>query len=136
MEIIIHSEDQIKDVVPQLILEAGDRKVWLFTGDLGAGKTTIIQHIVKHLGSSDDATSPTFSLINEYQAPDGIIYHMDLYRIKSAQEALNLGILEYIDSGAFCLIEWPEIAGDIFEDEAFKIQIEILELNARKVILQ
>ncbi len=81
----------------------------LLQGDLGSGKTTFVKHLVKALGSEDSVTSPTFSLVNIYEAPHIKIVHMDLYRLESYEELFNAGIEEYLSSDAFCIIEWPEI---------------------------
>jgi tRNA threonylcarbamoyladenosine biosynthesis protein TsaE len=131
------SVEDYKDKMKAIFEFAGTRKVWLFNGDLGAGKTTFIQALLDYLGSEDEVTSPTFSLINEYLYSNGKIYHMDLYRIESLDEAINIGIEDYLNSGSFCFIEWPEIALPLFDDEdSVKIQIEILDMTRRKINLQ
>lgn len=90
--------------------------IWLFRGQMGAGKTTLIKAICKELGVAHSVQSPTFSLVNEYQSKDGKkIYHFDLYRLKNVQEALAIGIEDYLDSGEICLIEWPEQAEELWE---------------------
>ena len=95
--------------VANRILEAGgDIKIFTFTGELGSGKTTLISEICRNLGSTEPISSPTFSLINEYATGASTIYHMDMYRIKSIQEAIEAGVEDYIHSGEFCMIEWPE----------------------------
>lgn len=98
--------------VPAIAKEIIDKitsTVVLFYGDMGTGKTTLIKEIVKQLGSGDTASSPTFSLVNEYLADGGKpIYHFDFYRIGSEEEALDMGIEEYLYSGDLCLIEWPD----------------------------
>ena len=131
-----NSEDDYKAIIPSLFEIAGEKKVWLFTGYLGAGKTTMIQKIMHYLGSDDEITSPTFTLVNEYIYPQGVAYHLDLFRIKDTDEAIHIGIEDYLDSGFYCFIEWPEIAIPIFDDNCFKIQIEILDMSRRKIILQ
>lgn len=96
------------DVVARNILDHANCKTLLFYGDMGVGKTTLIKSIVRELNSTDKVTSPTFSIVNEYQSKDrNIIYHFDLYRIKSLEEAFNLGLEEYLDSNNYKLIEWP-----------------------------
>ena len=105
---IIFSIDEIKEVANKIITET-PHKIILFNGSMGAGKTTLIKAIVKELGSNDATSSPTFSIVNEYSTTKNeSIYHFDLYRLKSEQEALDMGIDEYLYSGYWCFIEWPE----------------------------
>lgn len=102
--------DQINELVLELLNQFGHYKVWLLEGELGAGKTTLTQAIGKFLRVSDEVSSPTFSLVNEYQSESmGTIYHMDLYRIKSMEEALEIGLFEMVESGYFCIIEWASV---------------------------
>ncbi|WP_392437853.1 tRNA (adenosine(37)-N6)-threonylcarbamoyltransferase complex ATPase subunit type 1 TsaE [Cruoricaptor ignavus] len=81
----------------------------LLKGNLGAGKTTFTQNLLKALGSTDEVTSPTYSIVNEYETPQGKVFHFDLYRLKNAAEVFDIGIEEYLESGALCIIEWPEV---------------------------
>lgn len=105
-------------------------KVWVFYGNVGAGKTTFIKEIVKVLGSNENVQSPTFSIVNEYGSN---IYHFDLYRLKSLEEALDIGFEEYLDSDKYCLIEWPEIIIDLLPNEYLEIKIDIEPNNLRKI---
>lgn len=105
-------ESGLHDVAAALLeyALAGDR-IFLLTGDLGAGKTTLVKAFAKVLGIVDPVTSPTFSLVQEYGSPQfGRVVHMDLYRIVNPEELVQLGLEEYLDSGDICLIEWPAIA--------------------------
>ena len=97
-----------KEVVSQL-----QHSVLLLKGNLGAGKTTFTQSLVKNLGSSDEVSSPTYAIVNEYDSPKGKIFHFDLYRMKNLAEVYDIGIYEYLDAAYLCIIEWPEI----FEEE-------------------
>jgi tRNA threonylcarbamoyladenosine biosynthesis protein TsaE len=115
-------------------------KTLLFHGAMGSGKTTLIKAIVKVLGSEDEVSSPTFSIVNEYQLNDEVIYHFDLYRIKNEEEAYNFGIEDYLDSDNWKLIEWPDKIKDILFDDYDKITLEtgtnnnrILKLNNHKI---
>lgn len=103
-----------------------DYTVFAFNGDMGAGKTTFIRALVQALGvDAEEANSPSFSLINEYRSDTTaeLIYHFDLYRLESLDEALEIGVEDYFDSGAVCLIEWPERVADILPDETVRVDI-------------
>lgn len=100
--------DQIDHVARQ-ILSSNLHPVVLFNGPMGAGKTTLIKALTRAIGVSDTTSSPTFSLVNEYESASGEkVYHFDVYRLKSETEALDFGIDEYLDSGHWCFIEWAE----------------------------
>ena len=83
--------------------------IFLLKGNLGAGKTTFTQYLLRELGSTEDISSPTYSIVNEYRLPQGKVFHFDLYRMKDIAEVFDIGMEEYLDSGALCIIEWPEI---------------------------
>jgi len=111
-------------------------KVWLFRGQMGAGKTTLTKEILAQLGVTGSVQSPTFSLINEHQTELGqTVYHFDLYRLKNVQEALAIGIEEYLDSGNFCLIEWPEQAEELWDFPHVNLEIEAINELERKLSL-
>lgn len=95
----------------------------LFEGNLGAGKTTLIKLLAKALGSQDTVSSPTFSIVNEYEIPNGKIFHFDLYRIASEEEALGFGVEEYLDSGDYCFIEWPDTIHNLLPEDFHRIEI-------------
>ena len=110
--------------------------VLLLKGELGAGKTAFVKSLLTHLGTTDTVSSPSFSIINQYVLENGDnIYHMDLYRLESAEEALNTGLEEYLYSGDICLIEWPQIILDYIEEPFHQMDIEILEDGSRKFTL-
>ncbi len=103
-------------------------KVICFEGEMGAGKTTFIKELVKVLGSHDDVTSPTFSLVNEYETTDNQkIYHFDLYRLEDEEEALDIGIEDYLYSNYYCLIEWPNKITNFVPEEHHTITIEVVD---------
>ena len=105
---ITFSLEQIDEVASQLLV-ANPNKVILFHGEMGAGKTTFIKALSKALGVKDATSSPTFSLVNEYQTVDNkTLYHFDVYRLKNENEALDMGIEDYLYSGNWCFIEWAE----------------------------
>ncbi|GAA3641756.1 tRNA (adenosine(37)-N6)-threonylcarbamoyltransferase complex ATPase subunit type 1 TsaE [Flavivirga jejuensis] len=131
MEINYRLND-VENVATQLIKNV-KTKTLLFYGDMGVGKTTLIKTIVKVLGSHDKVSSPTFSIVNEYQLNDDKIYHFDLYRIDDLEEAYNFGIEDYVDSENWKLIEWPEKIVPILTDHFDRID---LEFDSNKRILR
>lgn len=116
----------------RLIIEASSSKVLLITGKMGVGKTTLIKEIVKELGSSDTVSSPTFSLVNEYHGINDVkIYHFDFYRIEKEEEAMDMGIEEYLYADAWCLIEWPEKVQNLLPLNAVTVQLTEIDENKR-----
>lgn len=94
----------IDEILPHL-----QHNILLLKGNLGAGKTTFSQFLLKNLGSQDEVSSPTYAIVNEYDTPKGNVFHFDLYRMKSADEVEDIGIHEYLDNAFLCIIEWPEV---------------------------
>ncbi|MCC5928194.1 MAG: tRNA (adenosine(37)-N6)-threonylcarbamoyltransferase complex ATPase subunit type 1 TsaE [Cyclobacteriaceae bacterium] len=133
------SSESLSDLpsIAEAIAEyAGDERVWLFEGDLGAGKTTLIKSICKAFQCSDTISSPTFSLINVYYSEMyGEIYHFDLYRINSVEEILDIGADEYLDSGNYCFVEWPDKLGNLVPVKHLHISVEIEKGNRRIINL-
>jgi len=130
----------IDEQVRKLFDFLGERRKIVFRGEIGAGKTTIIQAFCRHLGVQQPVTSPTFSLANEYHYldPDGqvrYVYHLDLYRLKRLEEALDIGIEEYLDNECYCLIEWPELIEEILPDDTVRINISIVDDSTRKMLI-
>lgn len=113
-------------VAAQIIAAAGSKRLICFNGEMGAGKTTLIKVICKLLGSNDVVTSPTFGIVNEYAAEQGVIYHFDAYRVNSEEEAYDFGIEEYLDSGDWCLIEWPEKIENLLPSKSEILAVAIL----------
>tara|TARA_R110000850_G_scaffold249331_3_gene374261 strand:+ start:1384 stop:1812 length:429 start_codon:yes stop_codon:yes gene_type:complete len=98
----------------------------LFNGDMGAGKTTLIKAICKELEVEDEVSSPTYSLVNEYFSPSaGTIYHFDFYRLRQEEEAMDMGVEEYLDSGKLCLLEWPENICNLLPDDCAVVNIRV-----------
>lgn len=111
-----------------------DERVFAFYGAMGAGKTTFIKAICHELGSNDYVTSPTFALINEYNTPKGaVIYHFDFYRIKKIEEAFDLGYEDYIYSGNYCFIEWPEMIEQLLPTGIVEVRINEGENGVRLI---
>lgn len=132
---IIFSLDEI-DSVAKKVLSENPKKILLFNGNMGAGKTTLIKSLAKVLGVNGATSSPTFSLVNEYQiANNQYIYHFDVYRLKKESEALDMGIDEYLYSGNWCFIEWAENIPNLIPEEHSVIKIEILPDGKRHLTL-
>lgn len=120
------------EVAKDLIKSFINYPVWIFKGEMGTGKTTLIKTIGEALGVGNEMSSPTFSIVNEYLGAGGNeIYHFDLYRLKSMNEALDIGIEEYLDSGKYCFIEWPEIIDSLLPEEYVEISIKLVDHNTR-----
>ncbi len=123
MEIKIQNIDTIRESAREFIQNIGERKVFAFYGKMGAGKTTFVKAICEELGVEDVITSPTFAIVNEYEAHDQSIFHFDFYRIKRLEEVYDMGYEDYFYSGALCFIEWPELIEDLLPEDAVKVTI-------------
>jgi tRNA threonylcarbamoyladenosine biosynthesis protein TsaE len=131
---VIFTLDQIEQTAQQFLKTVAHKTVFAFDGEMGAGKTTLIQAICKALGVIDTVSSPTFSIINQYKTnSDGTIYHLDLYRLKGVEEAINAGVEDCLYSGNICFVEWPQIAPEIFSEETVHIYLESINTNTRKL---
>ena len=109
-------------------------KIFIFNGEMGSGKTTLIKAIMKELGYEGTVSSPTFSIINEYLNGDKI-YHFDFYRIKNTNELLDIGIDEYISSNDWCFIEWPSLIVDMLPDKHIELNIDVISSDDRKLTI-
>ncbi|MBN1416320.1 MAG: tRNA (adenosine(37)-N6)-threonylcarbamoyltransferase complex ATPase subunit type 1 TsaE [Bacteroidales bacterium] len=138
MEIIeISSLHQLTRASKHFLEITKGRHKFAFTGSMGTGKTTLINAICRQLGVISPVTSPSFTLINEYLTPSGdVIYHFDFYRIKTIEEAFDLGYEEYFYSNAWCFIEWSEKAAAILPDDFVRVNIEVLDNNARNITIE
>lgn len=124
--------DDLSDVAKQII-EFSDTKVFAFYGEMGAGKTTLIKRIVQELGAEDAGCSPTFSIVNEYQSSsEGSIFHFDFYRLESEEEAFDIGYEDYIYSGSYCFIEWPEKIANLLPESYVRVNIQ--DQESKRVI--
>lgn len=135
MNIEINSQEDLKSAAIQLLEFAKDEKIFLFEGDMGAGKTTFIKVICEMLGVEDLVSSPTFSIVNEYLAESEKIYHFDFYRIKNIQEAYDIGYEEYFYSGDRCLVEWPERIAALLPEHHLKVDIQVTGPEQRMISL-
>ena len=129
----ITNENDLDKVAKFICTHHLHNKIFLFYGEVGAGKTTLIKKICKYLKVEDNVTSPTFSLVNKYTyANNHIISHFDFYRVENINEVYNIGVYEYLDSSKFCFFEWPEVAKEIFTDNYLKIFIRVN--NSKRII--
>ncbi len=134
MNIPNYVEDELEEIARKLVSNFSRLKVWCFDADMGAGKTTLIKHICKHLGVEEGMSSPTFSIVNEYRTNGGDeIYHFDFYRLKGLGEAMDIGIEDYFFSSNLCLIEWPTVIEPLLPDEYLQISIKLVGNNARSL---
>lgn len=131
LELNISDVETLPDAAKKLLEFAGDIKVFVFYGEMGSGKTTFIKELSKTLGSNDNFSSPTYAIVNEYLSPVGKMYHLDLYRMKSVEEILEIGFDEYIHSGNYCFIEWPQMAIELLTKPYLNIDITIDSKNIR-----
>jgi tRNA threonylcarbamoyladenosine biosynthesis protein TsaE len=118
---------EIQDLrtVANELLEATQKRVWLMNGEMGAGKTTLIKVLCEELGVSGGMSSPTFSIVNQYTtSKQETIYHFDFYRLKNEGEALDIGVEEYLESGYYCFLEWPEKIVHLIPNESFQVRIK------------
>ncbi|MCP2025050.1 tRNA threonylcarbamoyladenosine biosynthesis protein TsaE [Flavobacterium sp. HSC-32F16] len=132
---IVFSLDQIQAAAQQ-ILDSNPKKIILFNGEMGVGKTTLIKQLCKSLGVEDATSSPTFSLVNEYYTSNNqTVYHFDFYRLNKETEALDMGIDDYLYSGNWCFIEWSEKIANLLPEETSTITIELLADGKRELKL-
>ena len=120
---------ELEKAANRLLQHFSGNRIFLFEAEMGTGKTTFIKAICAALGSTDAFSSPTFSLVNTYASPLGPLYHFDLYRVRDVSELYDMGMEEYLDSGAYCFVEWPEKATTLFQGECVRIVMEIQQNN-------
>lgn len=131
---IIYTLEELSKTAQQII-ENATHKTLLFDAEMGVGKTTLIKEICKQLGVVDTISSPTYSLVNEYQGKNDTIYHFDFYRIKQEDEAYDIGFEEYLDTDAWLFIEWPEKIANLLPNNSVKVKIELLNDGKRVLLL-
>jgi tRNA threonylcarbamoyladenosine biosynthesis protein TsaE len=134
VELTIKTTASLPEAAREFIGTMGDATVFAFRGEMGAGKTTFIKAICEALGVEDTINSPTFAIVNEYRSATAeLIYHFDCYRIKQIEEALDFGFEDYMDSGALCLIEWPENVEELLPGDTVNVFITVNEDGSRTV---
>lgn len=129
------SIEDITAVASQVLTAASSQKIFLFYGEMGVGKTTLIKALCQELGVTGSTSSPTFSIVNEYAAKQGAVYHFDFYRLKNQTEALDMGYEEYFYSGDYCFIEWPEKIPDLLPLNYIEIHITAQTDGSREITL-
>ena len=136
MQTFSYSLDRIDAAAQQLLQAAGEEKVWVFRGQMGAGKTTLIKSLAQALQVVDGVSSPTFGIVNEYHtSTKDLVYHFDFYRLEDPMEALDIGIEEYFYSGNYCLLEWAEKIGQFLPERFFLIDLAIASETTRTLTL-
>jgi tRNA threonylcarbamoyladenosine biosynthesis protein TsaE len=124
--ILIKDKKQLPVAAKRILEYTSGQKILAFYGSMGAGKTTIIKAVCKALGAEGIVSSPTFTLVNEYKTNEGaILYHIDFYRIRKMEEVFDFGIEEYLGSGSYCFMEWPELIEEILPPETIRIRITV-----------
>jgi len=125
--------EHIGQAAEEFLKEIGDHSLVAFFAPMGAGKTTFTTAVCKALGVEEDAiSSPTFAIVNEYRARGGEpVFHFDFYRIERPEEALDIGLYDYLDSGCLCLMEWPENIEGLLPEETLRVKISVLDDDSR-----
>lgn len=139
MKIEIPNREALPQAAKEFAAQMGDETVYAFYGEMGAGKTTFIGELCRALGVGDDlANSPSFSIINEYRSDTTaeLIYHFDLYRLENIDDALEIGVEDYFDSGALCLLEWPERIEALLPDDTVKVHITVNPDESRTLTIE
>ena len=139
-EFIVSTKNDLPDAVNWLLAQADGRRKIMLYGEMGVGKTTFTKAFCQHFGVSTTTSSPTFSLVNEYfyantEGVQKVIHHLDLYRLNTLAEAMDIGIEDYLYDDSYCLIEWPQLIEPIFPDDVLKISIELIENSMRKIVV-
>ncbi|MEL7001428.1 MAG: tRNA (adenosine(37)-N6)-threonylcarbamoyltransferase complex ATPase subunit type 1 TsaE [Bacteroidota bacterium] len=134
--LVCHQLEDLGECAREIISFGDNIDVWLFEGEMGAGKTTLIKKICELYGVVDNVSSPTFSIVNEYQnSEEDTFYHFDFYRIEYESEAINIGIEDYFYSGYHCFVEWPSKIKNLFPEKFLKVDIAVNDEEVRSIEL-
>ena len=137
MTIEIKELGELTEAAKKLLNMTAGKRIYAFFGAMGAGKTTFIKAVCEILGSTDTVTSPTFTIVNEYATKNnGRLYHFDFYRINKITEVYDFGIDEYLDSGYFCFMEWPELIEEMLPPETVKVVINVMPDDSREITFE
>jgi len=134
-EISVSSPQELDEAAKVILEQAGNERIFIFRGSMGAGKTTLIKSLASALGVKETVSSPTFSIVNEYRADAAVIYHFDFYRIRDLREAYDIGYEEYFYSGHYCFIEWPEKIEPLLPENYLAVSIEVTGATERMLFL-
>ncbi len=132
INITISEISELKKAATDLLKAFPSSRIFLFEAEMGSGKTTFIKELAKQLGVTSNLSSPTYSIVNEYKYEKGTIFHFDLYRLKNIDECLDFGMEEYLSSGNYCFIEWPELAYPIYPENCVVVKITVV--NESRII--
>lgn len=133
MDFKVNQPADLRDVAASLLRNFPQSRNFLFFGELGAGKTTLIKALCSIMGVTDAVSSPTYSIVNEYACTRGKVYHFDFYRLKVETEALDMGYEEYLYNDDYCLIEWPEKINNLWPPDFVKVNIQVISQNERLI---
>lgn len=133
MDVTAHNLEELKTVASHILTFSVSKKIFIFYGEMGAGKTTLVKELCRQLGVKEQASSPTFSIVNEYQGAYSKVYHFDFYRLKNQNEALDMGYEEYFYSDDYCFIEWPERIPDLLPEHYIRISLKVDNAQARHI---
>lgn len=134
-EIIVATEEVLPAVAQSILQRDPATRIFVLHGEMGSGKTTLVRALCAQLGvAPGEVNSPTYALINEYAGSPGPIFHMDLYRLQDIQEALDIGVEDYLYSGHYCFVEWPDLIAPILPEETRAIMLELTGNSARKIL--
>jgi tRNA threonylcarbamoyladenosine biosynthesis protein TsaE len=133
MNSITYELQGIREAAAWLVEHLRNEKIWCFSGEMGAGKTTLIAALCEQMGISDAVSSPTYGLVNEYRVGSSKVYHFDFYRIENEGEAIEMGVEEYFYSGNICFIEWPQKVTSLLPNKFVQIDLRIFEDNSRQL---
>lgn len=136
MELLVQRLNELDATAESILNFAPHNRIFIFYGDMGAGKTTLIKSMCKALGVADNISSPTFAIVNEYRADSDTIYHFDFYRLKTETEAMDMGFEEYLYSGNYCFIEWPEKVPELLPESYISINIQVVPDGARYITVK
>lgn len=129
----LNNISELPQLVENFLTFANGRKKVILYGQIGAGKTTFVKAFCEKMQTQETANSPTFSLVNEYEYDGGLIYHLDLYRLKSTDEAIDIGIEDYLYEDDYCFIEWPELIENLLPDDVIMMKFETKE-NEKRIV--